>query len=75
MSLPCAFRPCCSELGFDVPCCAVCVQASVESMFGTSTRISTQQYRRYWQIWPSATSLWNAFHWGQVSAMIKCTAT
>ncbi|KAG2490380.1 hypothetical protein HYH03_011181 [Edaphochlamys debaryana] len=39
---------------------------SVEAMFGASSRITATQYRRYWQIWPSSTSLGNAIQWAQI---------
>ncbi|MEW5302335.1 MAG: hypothetical protein WDW36_005134 [Sanguina aurantia] len=39
---------------------------SVQGIFGVSTHISTLQYRKYWQVWPSATSTWNGLHWAQI---------
>eukprot|EP00798_Chlamydomonas_sp_ICE-L_P024509 gene24509-10109_t len=43
----------------------ICV-ASVESMFGNSNYIGTQEYKRYMKTWPSSTSLWNALQWAQI---------
>ena len=34
-----------------------CVMAT-ESMFGVSSHIQTVQYKKYWEVWPSATSYW-----------------
>ncbi|KAG2423687.1 hypothetical protein HXX76_015077 [Chlamydomonas incerta] len=39
---------------------------TMEGIFGASRRISAAQYRRYWQIWPSSTSLGNALQWSQI---------
>lgn len=39
---------------------------TMEGIFGTSRRISALQYRRYWQIWPSSTSLYNALQWAEI---------
>jgi len=44
---------------------ASCVMTT-EAMFGQSSRISTMQYKRYWQSWPSSTSYWNALQWSQM---------
>ncbi|KAG2428232.1 hypothetical protein HYH02_014414 [Chlamydomonas schloesseri] len=39
---------------------------TMEGIFGASRRISAAQYRRYWQIWPSSTSLGNALQWSEI---------
>lgn len=35
-------------------------------MFGGSKHINTVQYQKYWKVWPSPTSYYNALHWGQM---------
>ncbi|GLI64205.1 hypothetical protein VaNZ11_007397 [Volvox africanus] len=39
---------------------------TMEGIFGASRRITAAQYRRYWQIWPSSTSLGNAMQWAEI---------
>ncbi|GLC38580.1 hypothetical protein PLESTM_000749700 [Pleodorina starrii] len=41
-------------------------QTTMEAIFGASRRITAAQYRRYWQIWPSSTSLGNSLQWAQI---------
>ena len=54
------------EHAFQVPVTVQSCVMATESMFGVSSHISTEQYKYYWQQWPSATSFWNSLQWSQI---------